>query len=415
MREDPTSLTPEQFAAINAPIETARALPAGAYMSNALFDAERDKVFSRHWVCVLFDFDVAEPGDATPFELCGMPLLAVRGLDGKIRVFHNVVPYDGCLALIEPASALHEIVTPYHGWVYDLEGHLLAAPYWDGTPRQDQLPEGVPATDLVEVHCETYLHTVFINLSSEPMLFAEYIAPIARHFSHYDLSDVAVVRDRFGEPIVPRAVTQCNWKIFFDIDGPNVLHENFVHRAYRESSAHPRVTADGTRNYREIIDGYLIGLGFDYSKYTETYGGIDPAEPHLGAQGQLPDQAAFVDLYPAMSFSIAPTYIEIAINLPDGVDRTIDRRMYLLPSLAVTPENAAKHEKVYGFHSEVAPEDNRVSEALQKAARSPVYRERYFCPFWDRMRHQFHRWVAADLAATAGPESLPGRQTDDAN
>jgi hypothetical protein len=66
--------------------------------------------------------------------------------------------------------------------------------------------------------------------------------------------------------------------------------------------------------------------------------------------------------------------------------------------VAVTPENAEKHERVYGFHGEVAPEDNRVSEAVQKAAHSPVYAERYFCPFWDGMRHQFHRWVAADLA-----------------
>jgi choline monooxygenase len=397
MNESPP-LSCDQLAAINAPIEEARALPASAYVDADFLAAERERIFSRHWVCVLFDFDVAQPGDALPFDLCGIPLLAVRGQDDRIRVFHNVVPYDGCLAVIEPAAGLREIVTPYHGWVYDLEGRLQAAPYWDGTLRRDQRPEGVPATDLVEVHCETYLHTVFINLSAHPSPFAEYVAPIARQFSQYDLSDVAVVRDRDGEPIVPRAVTHCNWKIFFDIDGPNVLHETFVHRAYRESPAHPRISADGRRNYREIIDGYLIGLGFNYSDFTVTYGEIDPAEPHLGAGGIVPEQAGFVDLYPAMSFSIAPTYIEIAINLPDGVERTVDRRMYLLPSVAVTPENAEKHERVYGFHGEVAPEDNRVSEAVQKAAHSPVYAERYFCPFWDGMRHQFHRWVAADLA-----------------
>jgi choline monooxygenase len=391
-------LSDEQLGRINAPIDRARTLPAESYYSPAFYEAERERIFSRHWVCVLFDFDVAEPGQALPFELCGMPMVAVRGLDGQLRVFHNVVPYDGCLAVIQPASGLREIVTPYHGWVYDLEGKLRSSPFWNGTPRRDQRPAGLPATDLVEVHCRTFLHTVFINLSREPAPFEEYVAPIARQFSDYDLSDVAVVRDRSGQPIVPRAVTNCNWKIFFDIDGPNVLHESFVHRAYRESSAHPRVTPEGRRTYREIIDGYLIGLGFNYSDFTETYGAVDPAEPHLGANGRLPDQAAYVDLYPAMSFSIAPTYIEIGINLPDGAEKTVDRRLYLLPSAAVTPANAAKHEKVYGFHGEVAPEDNRISEAVQKAARSPVCRERFFSPFWDGMRHQFHRWVAADLA-----------------
>lgn len=391
-------LSDEQIERINAPIERASTLPAESYCSPVFFEAERERIFSRHWVCVLFDFDVAEVGQALPFELCGMPLLAVRDLDGRLRVFHNVVPYDGCLAIMEPTFGLTEIVTPFHGWVYGLDGRLQAAPFWDGTPRRDQQPAAVPATDLVEVHCATYLHTVFVNLSPQPEPFEDYIAPIARQFSQYDLGDVAVVLDRTGQPIVPRAVTHCNWKIFFDIDGPNVLHENFVHRAYRESAAHPRVTAAGEKTYHEIVDGYLIGLGFNYSDFTETYGAVDPAEPHLGANGQLPDQAAFVDLYPAMSFSIAPGYIEIAINLPDGAERTVDRRMYLLPASAVTPENAAKHERVYGFHGEVAPEDNRISEAVQKAARSPVYTQRFFSPFWDGMRHQFHRWVAADLA-----------------
>ena len=398
MHEETTVLSAEQFAAINAPIESARSLPAESYVSTKCFEIERERVFSKHWVSVLFDFDVAEVGQVLPFELCDMPLLAIRGLDGHLRVFHNVVPYDGCLAVIEPLSGISEIVTPYHGWVYDLQGRLQAAPFWDGTPTRDQRPVGLSAVDLVEVQCEIYLHTVFINLSTQPIPFVDHIAPIARQFSDYDLSDVAVVRDRSGQPIVPRAVTNCNWKIFFDIDGPNVLHENFVHQTYRESSAHPRVTAEGARTYREIIDGFLIGIGFNYSDFTETYGKVDPADLHLGVDDQLPDQAGFLDLYPAMSFSIAPSYIEIGINLPDGVDRTVDRRMYLLSSAEVTPENAARHEKVYSFHGEVAPEDNRISEAVQKASHSPVYTERFFSPFWDRMRHQFHRWVAADLA-----------------
>ena len=128
-------LTAEQVSAINAPIEMARSLPAVSYQSQEFFDAERERIFSRHWVSVLFDFDVADPGQALPFELCGMPLLAVRDQQGILRVFHNVVPYDGCLAVIEPAMGLNEITTPYHGWIYGLDGKLRAAPFWDGTSR----------------------------------------------------------------------------------------------------------------------------------------------------------------------------------------------------------------------------------------------------------------------------------------
>ena len=137
MSRDNRLISRDQLSRINAPIEEARTLPAEAYSGKDFHDAEREHIFSKHWVSVLFDFDVAEPGQALPFELCGMPLLAVRGQDGKLRVFHNVVPYDGCLAVLAPAHGLERIETPFHGWVYDLRGKLLATPYWDGSPEGD--------------------------------------------------------------------------------------------------------------------------------------------------------------------------------------------------------------------------------------------------------------------------------------
>jgi len=398
MSNESSEVLRAQLARIDAPIEKAGTLPAKTYCSRDFFDIEREKIFSKHWVSVLFDFDVAEPGQALPFELCGMPLLAVRGRDERLRVFHNVVPYDGCLAVLKPASGLEQIETPYHGWVYDLEGKLKAIPFWDGTPEGDLQSVAQFDTDLVEIHCETFLHTVFINLSREPEPFQDYVAPVARQFSDYDFRKIAIATDTSGHPIVPTAVTQCNWKIFFDIDGPNVLHENFVHSDYRNSPLHPRVSKTGEKTYKEIIDGYLIGVGFKHSEFAETYGAVDPSEPHLGVDGKLPDQAGYVDLYPATSLSIAPNYMEIAINLPEGVDKTVDRRMYLLPPAAATAEGAARREEIFGFHGSVAPEDNTISEAVQKAAHSPVYNERFFSPFWDKMRHQFHSWVAEDVA-----------------
>ncbi len=210
----------EPLSRINAPIEEARTLPTQTYYSQEFHDAEREKIFSRHWVSVLFDFDVAEPGQALPFELCGMPLLAVRGLDEKLRVFHNIVPYDGCLAVLEPAQGLERIETPYHGWVYDLEGRLLQTPYWDGTPEGNPEPVAGFDTDLIEVHCETFLHTVCINLSREPESFQDHVAPITSQFSDYDFGQIAVAVDTSGRPIVPRTVTHCNWKIFFDGAAP---------------------------------------------------------------------------------------------------------------------------------------------------------------------------------------------------
>ena len=78
----------------------------------AYHEAEIERIYRRRWVGVLFEFEIAEPGDVVPFELCGMPLLAVRGSDRELRVFHNIVPYDGCLAVIKPARELDKVETP---------------------------------------------------------------------------------------------------------------------------------------------------------------------------------------------------------------------------------------------------------------------------------------------------------------
>ena len=84
------------------PIETAMTPLACAYRSAEWFELERERIFRRHWMGVLFACQVPNPGDVLPFEFLDMPLLAVRGDDGKLRVFHNICPYDGCLVATRP-------------------------------------------------------------------------------------------------------------------------------------------------------------------------------------------------------------------------------------------------------------------------------------------------------------------------
>ena len=43
-------LSQQQLDAINAPIEEARTTPAEAFYSKAFYRAEREKIYSRHWI-----------------------------------------------------------------------------------------------------------------------------------------------------------------------------------------------------------------------------------------------------------------------------------------------------------------------------------------------------------------------------
>ena len=82
-----------------APIESAMTLPDVAFTSDDWLTLEIERVFAPRWTAVLFDSVIPDAGDAHPFELFGMPLVAVRGQDGAPRVFHNICPYDGCLVV----------------------------------------------------------------------------------------------------------------------------------------------------------------------------------------------------------------------------------------------------------------------------------------------------------------------------
>ena len=399
MEEIRKLLSAEQHAVVTAPIEKARTLPREAFFSRSFYEAEVELIYSRHWVGVLFDFDAPEPGDVLPFELCGIPLVAVRGPDRKLRVFHNIVAYDGCLAVMEPATGLERIETPYHGWVYDLYGKLSAIPFWDGTREGNLESVSKLETDLVAVGCETFLHTVFVNLADAPDPFEDFVAPLRRQFDEYDLEGATPALDEHGNVICPGAPLATNWKTIYENACLNVLHENFVHALYRVSPLHPRVDESGNKTFFEIIDGDLLGLGFHYDDFTETYGELGADALHLGRGDSPPDKASFSTLYPNLYFANAPEYIEIGIVLPDGPERVYDRRIYLMQRDAATdPASGRQRRELVEMYAQAGEEDGAICEAVQKARRSPVYSQRFYSPLWDELHYRFTQLVVRDLS-----------------
>ena len=158
------TLTPEELESIRAPIGQALTLPARAYTSEAFMEVEVDRIFFRHWVAVGFAATLPDPGDMRPVELFGRPLLLVRGDDGSLRAFHNICPYDGCLAVLAEQRRAPDIEVYYHGWRYDLRGRLSAAPYWDGTPAGHLDSLGGRNCDLVEIRSECRFGVLFVDL-----------------------------------------------------------------------------------------------------------------------------------------------------------------------------------------------------------------------------------------------------------
>lgn len=121
-------MTRSERDAVMAPISDAVTLPSQAFTSDAWYALEVERIFARNWTGTMFGCELPDAGDAAPFDLFDRPLFAVRGDDEHLRVFHNIVPYDGCLAVLAPSKRLEAIEIPCHGLRHDFRGRLAAAP-----------------------------------------------------------------------------------------------------------------------------------------------------------------------------------------------------------------------------------------------------------------------------------------------
>ena len=401
MNDEGVELTREELESIRAPIAQASTLPARAFTSGAFFDLEVARIFHRRWMALAFEGTLPEPGDMRPVELFDQPLALVRGDDGVLRVFHNICPYDGCLAVREERRGAHEIEVYYHGWRYDLRGRLLAAPYWDGTPEGDPAALGGRDVDLVEVRSECRLGVLFVDLGGRAGRLDEHLAPMYRLLEEYDLDLAVPVEDDDILARTGRGV-EANWKTYIENAAINILHESFTHEAYRRSPDVPRVRG-GERTFFTVRDGPLLAFGFRMSDVPHTYAAGGDT-PHLGRSGP-PARGYFVTLYPNIAMPIRVNMFRLGICLPEAPGRSrILQCGNFHPDAPASPDFAAYHRGLAARYAQVYDEDRIAIEAVQRARRSPVWRRHFHAPFWDELHYGLDNLVAADVSSAAASQ-----------
>ena len=390
--------------AVMAPIEEAMTLPAAAYGDEAWYRLEVERVFARNWTAVAFACELPGNGDVRPFDLFDMPLLAVRGADGRARVFHNIVPYDGCLAVVSARQGLEQIATPYHGLRYDLRGRLLAAPYWDATPGCSREGLGGREGDLVEIASEERLGVLFVNLDGTAGDIDSRLAPWRRLVGgDFAIDRLVPARDGEGRPLIERRRVAANWKTYQENATINLLHEAFVHETYRRSPEVPRVGEDGRARFDLAMEGALLAFAHSRRDSGETY---DPVRlPMAGHDIAVrPERGYFTTLYPNVNVPLLDAFAKVNIALPAGPGATeLQHLRFYAPEALADAAFQEEERRVQGVFDLFHREDRLVIEAVQSARRSPVWRQHYYAPFWDALHHRFNQLVMVDMEHPAAP------------
>lgn len=125
--------------------------PVENYLSEARLAAERNLVLRRYPTAFCPSAALPDAGSYVAREAAGTPLLAVRGSDGRVRVFRNACRHRGT-QLANGAGCEKAFVCRYHGWTYGLEGQLRHVPHEYGFPNLDKSTRGLVPVECVERH-----------------------------------------------------------------------------------------------------------------------------------------------------------------------------------------------------------------------------------------------------------------------
>ena len=70
-------------------------LPSSWYLSQDVFQLEREHIFMREWLCIGREEQVPEPGSHRVLDLYGESILLLRNGEGELRAFYNVCRHRG--------------------------------------------------------------------------------------------------------------------------------------------------------------------------------------------------------------------------------------------------------------------------------------------------------------------------------
>ncbi len=345
-------------------------LSAGAYRSEEFWQRECQTVLAKNWVFIGFAHQMANPGDAHPVTCADLPLLAVRGRDGEIQVFHNVCLHR-CMTLVDKPKNVGKLIRcPYHAWAYDLDGRLRAAPHFAGTGKQEFDGFDIKEHRLKPVRTHVWQDWIFVNLDGNAPEFEDYAVPLISRLEGMDLTRVEPIGLLdFGE-------IGTNWKL---------IMENFI-EPYHVQFVHASTTDQPLENHYTIIDGNCIGSAVDLNE-------------ELGTSGSLGVSSRYLTLYPNFILGrYFPDQLGVYLNVPIGPGKMRQYR-----ALYTTEGQKLSAEEIEGLRNlwwDVHKEDHEMVERMFEGRKSPVAKDGgLLSPAWEDSVRAFQDLIERDVAS----------------
>jgi Rieske 2Fe-2S family protein len=338
------------------PLERASMLPPAAFADPAVLAWELEHVFGG-WVCLGHVSAIAEPGSWLMREIGPTSIFAMAGSDGEVRAFLNSCRHRGSRLVESTEGAVRRrIQCPYHGWSYDIDGSLVAAPHMDEVEDFDYSCNG-----LLEVRSAVAAGLVLVDLSGEAPDPGEHVGDLLGRLERWRLPEL----ERAGSTVYDVAA---NWK---------AIGENY-NECLHCPGVHPELNrlSDYRSGDSQSGAGSWCGGSMTLNEGAETMGTGNGHAGHrpaiAGLDAQATNSVYYFSLFPNALISLHPDYVMLHTLWPRAVDRTEVTCEWLFEPETIARDDFDPSDAV-DFWDTVNRQDWRVCELAQMGVRAKGY------------------------------------------
>jgi phenylpropionate dioxygenase-like ring-hydroxylating dioxygenase large terminal subunit len=363
-------------------------IDAALYTDPERFEREKRLVFRRLPLMLAASCELPGPGAYKAMEVAGVPVLVVRGKDGRARAFLNVCTHRGAI-LADGCGTASRFACPYHGWTFDSQGALVGVASRGDFGDVDMAAKGLRPFPVLE-----RAGLIWAVLDPDSTLdMGAFLAGFGDMLEMFGFEDWHFLQRR--------TLVGANWKLAFDAHlefyhlpvlhrdtfGPTISPKAF----YYHWGPHQRLTRPGKPDYRTM-----------------------PEHANLFAMDGKPD-AEWTDeammlgewiLYPNVSintFYDGGRGVIISQIFPgETVDVSYTVQTYLMEKPPADEAARASAEKLCDFLGHVVNEEDLPTSIRQQRALESGLLPKICFGRNEGGLQQFHRWTDRILETGAG-------------
>jgi Rieske 2Fe-2S family protein len=289
----------------------AKTLPQQYFVSDEIFCREQKQIFSKQWVLVGHQSQIADAGDyflisissSSDYGAGRESLIIIRDKSGVIHGFYNVCRHRGTRLKEDACGHASAIQCPYHAWTYGLDGRLIGAPHMDEVPGFDKADYSLRAVNL-----GVWEGFIFINLDENALPLEEWFAPLDGKFSHWNMSILCSAK-RIEYDV------QANWKLMF---------ENYS-ECYHCPGVHPLLAKvspyDSAEN--DLSEGPFLGGFMKINRGAGLTMSGKACALKIDHEQEQENLVFYYSIFPNMLLSLHPEYVMVHQLWPKSPERTL--------------------------------------------------------------------------------------------